>query len=56
MEALVGDAVGKLDRLQPSLDRLGEQVDTLGALVEALRDAIAPLGRLAERLPGRGRA
>jgi hypothetical protein len=35
------------------LERLLASLDTLDANVAALRDAVEPIGRIADRLPGR---
>jgi ABC-type transporter Mla subunit MlaD len=52
VEGLVADAVGNLDRLQPSLDRLGEQITELQGVIGGLGGALEPIGRLAGRVPG----
>ena len=52
VEGLVGDAVGNLDRLQPSLDQLGAQIAELQEVIGGLGGALEPIGRLAGRMPG----
>jgi len=46
LQARLGGLTGMLERLLSSLD-------TLDANVAALRDAVEPIGRVADRLPGR---
>ena len=55
VEGLVNDAVGNLDRLQPSLDQLGTQIAELQDVIGGLGGALEPIGRLAGRVPGAGR-
>jgi hypothetical protein len=55
VEGLVGEAVGNLDRLQPSLDRLGQQIAELQETIGGLGGALEPIGRLAGRVPGSNR-
>jgi hypothetical protein len=55
VEGLVGDAVGNLDRLQPSLDQLGTQISELQGVIDGLGGALEPIGRLAGRVPGGNR-
>ena len=55
VEGLVGEAVGNLDRLQPSLDQLGAQISELQGVIGGLGGALEPIGRLAGRVPGANR-
>jgi len=43
----------RLGGLTEMLERLLASLDTLDANVAALRDAVEPIGRVADRLPGR---
>ena len=43
----------RLGGLTEMLERLLSSLDTLDANVSALRDAVEPIGRIADRLPGR---
>ena len=49
LDARIGKMTTLLDRLMVSLDALAEQVETL-------QGAVGPLGRIAQRLPGRSRS
>ena len=57
--ALVPDILERLDtgitRMSDTLDRLLVALDELDADVSSLGTAVSPLGRLAQRMPGRGR-
>ena len=51
----VGDGLGSLEQIAPSVDVLTEAARTLAATVQPLRGASERLGRLADRLPGAAR-
>jgi prefoldin subunit 5 len=46
---------GRMVELSATLDRLLIELDQLGHNIESLQTSVGPLGRLADRFPGRNR-